>query len=123
MADELRHIIDTKRELLRRETISRSPINYSEAMPSDQKDRYIRYLIERQEEKDLELRAMRLAVEEFQSIHDRVVESLSNLQREMAEIKGELSSERSKRKEAESMARKLDQQLKFAQKNRFGDKK
>ena len=122
MADELRHIIDTKRELLRRETISRSPINYSEAMPSDQKDRYIRYLIERQEEKDLELRAMRLAVEEFQSIHDRVVESLANLQREMAEIKGELSLERSKRKEAESRARKLDQQLRFAQKNRFGDK-
>ena len=99
-------------------------------MSSDQKDRYIRYLIEQEEEKDLELRAMRLAVEEFQSIHDRVVESLANLQREMAEyqremaeIKGELSSERSKRKAAEAKARKLDQQLKYAQKNRFGDKK
>ena len=99
-------------------------------MPSDQKDRYIRYLIERQEEKDLELLAMRLAVEEFQSIHDRIVESLANLQREMAEyqremaeIKGELSTERSRRKEAESRARKLDQQLRFAQKNRFGDKR
>ena len=66
-------------------------------MPSDQKDRYIRYLIE-EEEKDLELRAMRLAVEEFQSIHGSVAESLANLQGEMAEIKGELSSERSKRK-------------------------
>ena len=28
-------------------------------MPSDQKDCYIRYLIEQQEEKDLELRAMK----------------------------------------------------------------
>ena len=83
-------------------------------MSSDQKDRYIRYLIEQEEEKDLELRAMRLAVEEFQSIHGSVAESLANLQREMAEIKGELSSERSKRKEAEFRARKLDQQLKFA---------
>lgn len=91
-------------------------------MPSEQKDRYIRYLIESQEEKDLELLAMRMAVEEFQSIHDRVSESLANLQKEMAEIKRELSSERSKRKAAESRARKLDQQLKFAQKNRFGDK-
>ena len=81
-------------------------------MPSDQKNRYIRYLIEQEEEKDLELRAMKLAVEEFQSIHDRVSESLANLQREMAEIKGELSSERSKRKTAEAKARKLDQQLK-----------
>ena len=99
-------------------------------MPSDQKDRYIRYLIEQEEEKDLELRAMRLAVEEFQSIHDRVSESLANLQREMAafqkemaEMKGGLSSERSKRRAAEAKARKLDQQLKYAQKNRFGDKK
>ena len=90
-------------------------------MPSDQKNRYIRYLIEQEEEKDLELRAMKLAVEEFQSIHDRVSESLVNLQREMAEIKGELSTERSKRKAAEARARKLDQQLRFAQKNRFGD--
>ena len=77
MSNELQHIIDSKRELLRRETVLRSPINYSAAMPSDQKDRYIRYLIESQEEKDLELRAMRMAVEEFQSIHDRVSESLA----------------------------------------------
>ena len=122
MTNELQHIIDSKRELLRRETISRSPINYSEDMPSDQKDRYIRYLIEQQEEKDLELRAMKLAVEEFQSIHDGVAASLANLQKEMAEIRSELSSERSKRKAAEARARKLDQQLKYAQKNKFGDK-
>lgn len=92
-------------------------------MPSDQKDRYIRYLIEQQEEKDLELRAMKLAVEEFQSIHDGVAASLANLQQEMAEIKSALSSERSRRKAAEARARKLDQQLKYAQKNRFGDKR
>ena len=92
-------------------------------MPSDQKDRYIRYLIEQYEEKDLELRAIKLAVEEFQSVHDGVAASLANLQQEMAEIKSELSSERSKRKAAEARARKLDQQLKYAQKNRFGDKR
>lgn len=92
-------------------------------MPSDQKDRYIRYLIEQYEEKDLELRAIKLAVEEFQSVHDGVAASLANLQQEMAEIKGELSSERSRRKAAEARARKLDQQLKYARKNRFGDKR
>ena len=123
MTSELQHIIDSKRELLRRMTISRSPINYSEDMPSDQKDRYIRYLIEQHEEKDLELRAMKLAVEEFQSIHDGVAESLARLEKEMTEIRSELSSERNKRKAAEARARKLDQQLKFAQKNRFGDKR
>ena len=61
-------------------------------MPSYQKDRYIRYLIERQEEKELELRAMQLAVEEFQSIHDRVVESLASLQKEMAEFQEEMAA-------------------------------
>ena len=91
-------------------------------MPSDQKDRYIRYLIEQYEEKDLELRAIKLAVEEFQSVHDGVAASLANLQQKMAEIKSELSSERSRRKAAEARARKLDQQLKYARKNRFGDK-
>ena len=123
MSNELQHIIDSKRELLRRETVLRSPINYGAAMPSDQKDRYIRYLIEQHEEKDLELRAMKLAVEEFQSIHDGVAESLARLEKEMKEIRSELSSERNKRKVAEARARKLDQQLKFAQKNRFGNKR
>ena len=69
MSNELQHIIDSKRELLRRETVLRSPINYSAAMPSDQKDRYIRYLIESQEEKDLELRSMRMAVEMAAAYH------------------------------------------------------
>ncbi len=50
-------------------------------MPSDQKDRYIRYLIEQQEEKRPGAGAMKLAVEEFQSIHDSVAESLANLGR------------------------------------------
>ena len=123
MTNGLQHIIDSKRDLLRRAIISRSPINYSENMPSDQKDRYIRYLIGRYEEADLELRAMKLAVEEFQSVHDGVVESLAHLQKELTEIRNELSSERDKRKAAEARARKLDQQLKYAQKNRFGDKR
>ena len=37
----------------------------------------------------------------------------------MEKIKAELREERSKRKKAEAKARKLDQQLKYAQKNRF----
>ena len=34
---ELRHIIDSKREVLRRETFSRTPVNYSEGMAEDRK--------------------------------------------------------------------------------------
>ena len=38
-------------------------------------------------------------------------------------MKTELHEERIKRKCAEAKARKLDQQLKYAQKNKFGDKR
>ena len=41
---DLQDIITTKRELLSRETYSRSPINYSAGMAEDQKERYIQYL-------------------------------------------------------------------------------
>ena len=38
--------IDSKKDVLSRETYSRNPINYSECMADDQKDRYIQYLAE-----------------------------------------------------------------------------
>ena len=43
---ELQDIVKTKRELLSRETYSRSPINYSAGMAEDQKERYIQYFAE-----------------------------------------------------------------------------
>ncbi|MDO5524862.1 MAG: hypothetical protein Q4F85_02100 [Prevotella sp.] len=66
---------------------------------------------------------MELTVGEFQGIHENVLAQLAELQRSMAEIKSDLQEERSKRKRAEARARKLDQQLKYAQKNKFGDKR
>lgn len=120
--ESLQHIIRQKHELLARETFYRRTINYSEDMPADQKDRYIHYLVDKVNELDLDKRAMELAVEEFQGIHDNVLQQLAELQRSIAEIKTELHEERSKRKRAEAKARKLDLQLKYAQKNKFGDK-
>lgn len=121
--ESLQHIIHMKRELLARETLSRQAINYSEDMPEDQKDRYIQYLVDKVNELDLDRRAMELAVEEFQGIHTNVLEQLAELQRSIAEVKTELHEERGKRKRAEAKARKLDQQLKYARKNKFGDRK
>ena len=127
--ESLQHIIRQKHELLARETFSRRTINYSEDMPADQKDRYIHYLVDKVNELDLDKRAMELAVEEFQGIHDNVLQQLAELQRSIAEIKAEnaemrqeICNEKEKRKRAEAKARKLDQQLKYAQKNKFGDK-
>lgn len=121
--ESLQHIIHMKRELLARETFSRQTINYSEDMPADQKDRYIQYLLGKVNELDLDKRAMELAVEEFQGIHTNVLEQLAELQKSIAEVKTELHEERRRRKSAEAKARKLDQQLKYAQKNKFGNKR
>ena len=73
---------------------------------------------------------MELAVEEFQGIHNNVLEQLAELQRSIAEIKAEnvamkqeIFNEKDKRKRAEAKARRLDQQLKYAQKTKFGDKR
>ena len=48
---------------------------------------------------------------------------LESLNKEMAEIKAELRKERSKHKKAGTKARKLDQPLKYTQKNKFGNKR
>lgn len=119
--DELQHIISQKHELLMRETYSRQAIDYSGDMSADQKDRFIEYLVDKVNALDLDKRAMELAVDEFQGIHNNVLEQLAELQKSVAEIKSELDEERSKRKKAEAKAAKLDQQLKFARKNKFGD--
>lgn len=121
--ESLQHIITQKHELLARETFSRQAINYSEDMPADQKDRYIHYLVDKVNELDLDKRAMELAVEEFKGIHNNVLGQLAELQRSIAEMQTELNEERGKRKLAEAKARKLDQQLRYAQKNKFGDKR
>ena len=47
---DLQDIITTKRELLSQETYSRNPINYSAGMAEDQKDRYIQYLAEQNQD-------------------------------------------------------------------------
>ena len=91
-------------------------------MTAEEQKRYINYLAERVRQTDLEKRAMELAVEEFQSTFDKVTSSLDSLKRDMETVKSELREERSMRKNAEAKARKFEQQLKYAQKNKFGDK-
>ena len=94
-------------------------------MPADQKDKYIHYLVDKVNELDLDKRTMELAVEEFQGIHNNVLgplaelqRSISEMQRNISEMQTELNEERGKRKRAEAKARKLNQQLRYAQKNK-----
>ncbi len=68
---DLQDIITTKRELLSRETYSRNPINYSAGMAEDQKDRYIQYLAEQNQDLRLTGDAMRLVLVGFYGSDER----------------------------------------------------
>ena len=81
-------------------------------MSADEKDRYIRSLLDKINMFELDKRATELAVEEFQSTFDRVSASLESLKKDMETLKAELCEERSKRKKAEAKAIKLEQKLK-----------
>ena len=81
-------------------------------MSADEKDRYIRSLLDKIKMFELDKRATELAVEEFQSTFDSVSASLESLKKDMETLKAELCEERSKRKKAEAKAIKLEQKLK-----------
>ena len=95
---DLQHIIQSKRELLGRETYSRTPINYSEGMSEDQKDRYIQYLAEQHQEDELTKKAMQLVLEDFVTRQKELKEQMASLMSEQSAIKAELVEERNKRK-------------------------
>lgn len=80
-------------------------------MSADEKDRYIRSLLDKINMFELDKRATELAVEEFQSTFDRVSASLESLKKDMETLKAELCEERSKRNKAEAKAIKLEQKL------------
>ncbi len=76
----LQDIIKTKRELLSRETYSRNPINCSAGMAEDQKDRYIQYLAEQNQDLRLTSDAMKLVLEDFMAKMQELEEKMSALE-------------------------------------------
>ena len=119
----LQHIIGSKREVLSRETYSRNPINYSEGMAEDQKDRFIQYLAEQHQEDELTKRAMELVLEDFMSQVKTLQEQMSSMQSKQSDLENQLSEERKLRKSAEREARALREKLGFANQERFGDRR
>lgn len=128
--ETIQHIIKRKKELLERETISRPAINYSDGMASDEKDKYIRYLVDRVNDADLDNRAMHLVLEDFVKQQEEIKATLSRLETESNQSRNEstalskeIKTERRKRIAAERKAAKLEAQLKFARNHQFGDKR
>ena len=120
---ELQHIIDSKRELLSRETYSRNPINYSEGMADDQKNRFIQYLAEQHQEDELTIKAMKLVLEDFMDKMKGLEEQMASMQSKQSDLENRLSEERKLRKSAERKAKSLQEKLDFANQERFGDRR
>ena len=119
----LSEIVNLKRELLMRDTFSRPSLNRSEDMSEDQKDRYIDYLADRVTNLDLDKRAMELVLEDFLKMQQEMREEMAALKDGQEKLQSRLDEETHKRKAAERKAQRLDEQLKYANANRFGDKR
>ena len=120
---ELQHIIDLKKDVLSRETYSRNPINYSEGMADDQKDRYIQYLAEQNHDLRLTSDAMNLVLEDFMAQMKELNEQMASMQSKQSDLEHQLSAERKLRQSVERKAKSLREKLDFANQERFGDRR
>ncbi len=120
---DLQDIIKTKRELLSRETYSRNPINYSAGMAEDQKDRYIQYLAEQNQDLRLTGDAMKLVLEDFMAQMKELKAQMSSMQSKHADLENRLSEEHKLRKSAERKIKSLQERLDYAHQERFGDRR
>ena len=113
---ELQHIIEQKQELLARETISRSAVDYSKDMTAEDQKRYINYLAERVREADLGLRARDAVLQDFLDEKKILVERLSKLDDVLSRVdslESSLKDEVKRRKAAERKVDDLKAKLKF----------
>ena len=120
---DLQDIITTKRELLSRATYSRNPINYSAGMAEDQKDRYIQYLAEQNQDLRLTGDAMKLVLEDFMAQMKELKGQMSSMQSKHVDLENRLSEEHKLRKSAERKIKSLQEKLDYAHQERFGDRR
>ncbi len=109
--------------MLSRETCSRNPINYSEGMADDQKDRFIQYLAEQHQEDELTKRAMELVLEDFMAEMKELKNQMASMQSKQSDLENQLSEERKLRKSAERKTKSLREKLDYARQEKFGDRR
>lgn len=108
-----------------REVISHPAVDYSEGMTAEEQKRYINYLAEHVREADLGLRARDAVLQDFLDKQREYDERLSKLDEVLSRVEGlekELALEVKMRKSAERKVSELTARLRFADKDRFGDK-
>ena len=109
--------------MLSRETYSRNPINYSAGMAEDQKDRYIQYLAEQNQDLRLTSDAMKLVLEDFMAQMKDLKAQVSSMESKHADLENRLSEEHKLRKSAERKIKSLQEKLDYAHQERFGDRR
>ena len=136
MEQDLQHIISSKRALIARGETPRSAVNYTEGMPSEQKDRFIEYLIEQNEDQKLTIRAMQAVLEDFRKEQELTNKLLSESKENTSEanakvsevlsqletLQAELRQERKESKAKDRKIARLQEKLNFANKNQYGSK-
>ena len=94
-------------------------------MTAEEQKRYINYLVERLEQADLGLRARDAVLQDCldkQKEYDERLSQLDNVLSKVSSLESSLKEKERKLKSAELKVADLSAKLKFAEKNRFGDK-
>ena len=92
-------------------------------MADDQKDRYIQYLAEQNQDLRLTSDAMKLVLEDFMAEMKELKNQMSSMQSKQSDLENQLSEERKLRKSAERKAKPLREKLDFANQERFGERR
>jgi|GEM_PF-6707056 len=92
-------------------------------MAEDQKDRYIQYLAEQNQDLRLTSDAMRLVLDDFMARMKGLEDQVASMQSKHSDMESRLSEERKLRKSAERKARSLKERLDYATQERFGDRR
>ena len=92
-------------------------------MAEDQKDRYIQYLAEQNQDLRLTEKAMQLVLEDFMAQMKELQAQMLSMQSKQSDLENRLSEECKLRKSAERRAKALQEKLDYANQERFGDRR
>ena len=90
-------------------------------MAENQKDRYIQYLAEQNQELKLTGDAMKLVLEDFMAEMKELKDQMSSMQSKHADLENRFSEEHKLRKSDERKIKSLQERLDYANQERFGD--
>ena len=92
-------------------------------MAEDQKERYIQYFAEQNQDLRLTSDAMKLVLEDFMAQMKDLKDQVSSMESKHADLENRLSEEHKLLKSAERKIKSLQERLDYAHQERFGDRR